>query len=265
MGYDVMSRPVVLITGAAKRAGREFALYFARHGYEVVVHHGASIDDAAETVELIGQEGGHACALRADLREAHAIERLLARVFERFGRLDLLVNNASVFWQDHFPDFSAAQLDESWSVNCRAPILLIQAFYECAKRTDTRGVAINVVDQKVRGNFHRDHFSYTVGKTALGHLTQMLAIATSPILRVNAVFPGLMLPSDNQTESDFEYASHEATPLKRIADPTDVAAAILLLASPAYNGFDFVVDAGQNLVRVEQDVLYTHRTPGQPD
>jgi len=89
----------------------------------------------------------------------------------------------------------------------------------------------------------------------------MLAIGADPVLRVNAAFPGLMLPSDDQTQADFEHASRQATPLRRIASPHDVAAAILLLSSPAYNGFDFVVDAGQNLVKVEQDVLYAHRTP----
>ncbi|MCM3060870.1 SDR family oxidoreductase, partial [Bacillus subtilis] len=98
-------------------------------------------------------------------------------------------------------------------------------------------------------------------KAALGNLTQMLALSSAPVLRVNAVFPGLMLPSDDQTQADFEHASRASTPLARIAGPDDVASAILLLTGNAYNGVDFVVDAGQNLIRVDQDVLYKHRSP----
>ena len=110
---------------------------------------------------------------------------------------------------------------------------------------------MNVVDQKIKENFHRDHFSYTVAKAALGNLTQMLALSSAPVLRVNAVFPGLMLPSDDQTQADFEHASRASTPLARIAGPDDVASAILMLTGNAYNGVDFVVDAGQNLIRVD--------------
>jgi pteridine reductase len=140
--------------------------------------------------------------------------------------------------------------------------LLTKAFYEKAKATNAQGVVINVVDQKVKGNFHKDHFCYTVGKAAIGNLTQMLAISAAPVLRVNAVFPGLMLPSDDQTLEDFEYAAKQATPLGQIATPQEMAGAIELLIGRAYNGFDFVIDGGQNLVRVAQDVLYEYRAPG---
>lgn len=173
----------------------------------------------------------------------------------------MLINNASVLWQDHFPGFDLAAFDQAWAVNCRAPILLTRAFYERARAAGTQGVVVNVVDQKIKENFHRDHFSYTVAKAALGNLTQMLALSAAPVLRVNAVFPGLMLPSDDQTQADFEHASRASTPLARIAGPNDVARAILLLTGAAYNGVDFVVDAGQNLIRVDQDVLYKHRSP----
>lgn len=228
--------PVVLVTGAARRAGRAFAEYFAAHGYRTAVHYDRSAD-AAQVAALIDQ------------------------VYARFGRLDVLVNNASVFWQDHFPSFDLAAFDQAWAVNCRAPILLTRAFYERARAAGAQGVVVNVVDQKIKENFHRDHFSYTVAKAALGNLTQMLALSASPVLRVNAVFPGLMLPSDDQTQADFEHASRASTPLARIAGPKDVASAILLLTGSAYNGVDFVVDAGQNLIRVDQDVLYKHRSP----
>ncbi|WP_323123220.1 SDR family oxidoreductase [Burkholderia alba] len=256
--------PVVLVTGAARRAGRAFARHFSARGYRTAIHYDRSADAAEATVRDIGAQGGDAIALQADLADADAVVRLVDAVYERFGRLDVLVNNASVFWQDHFPSFDLAAFDNAWAVNCRAPILLTRAYYERAKAAGAQGVVVNVVDQKIKENFHRDHFSYTVAKAALGNLTQMLALSASPVLRVNAVFPGLMLPSDDQTQADFEHASRASTPLGRIAGPDDVAGAILMLAGAAYNGVDFVVDAGQNLIRVDQDVLYKHRSPAGP-
>lgn len=260
---DLREAPVVLVTGAARRAGRAFARHFGARGYRVAVHYDRSAEAAAEAVGEIGTDGGEAIALQADLADAAACDALIAAVHARFGRLDVLVNNASVFWRDHFPGFDLAAFDSAWTVNCRAPILLARAFYERAKAAGRQGVVINVIDQKIKENFHRDHFSYTVAKAALGNLTQMLAMSAAPVLRVNAVFPGLMLPSDDQTEADFEHASRASTPLARIAGPEDVANAILLLTGSAYNGVDFVVDAGQNLIRVDQDVLYKHRSPAR--
>ncbi|PCE26350.1 dehydrogenase [Paraburkholderia acidicola] len=258
-----MSKKVALVTGAAHRTGKEIAQYLCQNGYETVIHFNTSHEDAESTVKEIVAAGGHAFALRADLAEEASIEKLIDDVYEHAGQLDLLVNNASVFWQEHFPDFATQDLDLAWKVNCRAPILLTRAFYRKAKEAGTTGVVVNVVDQKVKDNFNRDHFSYTVAKTALGNLTQMLAISAEPVLRVNAVFPGLMLRSDNQTDADFEYASRTANLLGRAANPRDLASAILLLTAPSFVGTDFVVDAGQNLIPVTQDVIYSHRSPGK--
>ncbi|CAN0627641.1 pteridine reductase [Burkholderia multivorans] len=257
--------PVVLVTGAARRAGRAFAEHFAAHGYRTAIHFDRSADAAHAAARAIAERGPDSVALQADLADATQIDALIDAVYAHFGRLDVLVNNASVFWQDHFPGFDLAALDTAWAVNCRAPILLARAFYERARDAGAQGVVVNVVDQKIKENFHRDHFSYTVAKAALGNLTQMLAMSAAPVLRVNAVFPGLMLPSDDQTDADFAHASHASTPLARVAGPDDVAQAILLLTGPAYNGVDFVVDAGQNLIRVDQDVLYKHRSPAGKD
>jgi pteridine reductase len=254
-------RKVILITGAAKRAGKIIAEYFSAKDNDVVIHHGNSNNEADGIVEKIKKQGKNAISLKANLANEVEIQQLINDTYKHFGKLDVLINCASFFAQDHFSNFSTEQLDQGWAVNCRAPILLTKHFYEKAKMMGAQGVVINIGDQKIKGNFHSDHFCYTVGKTAIGNLTQMLAISAAPILRVNAVFPGLMLPSDDQTLEDFEYAAKHATPLGRIATPDDVAGAIELLFSPAYNGFDFIVDAGQNLVRVTQDVLYEHRAP----
>ncbi len=261
------SDPVVLVTGAAKRVGHTVAMHFAARGYRVVVHYGQSRDEADASVALIHARHGEAIAVPADLCDATQIDSLVQAAYTHFGRLDVLVNCASVFPDDHLDNFDVAGFDHAWAVNGRAPILLTRAFYDRAKAARSAGssqavgVVINVVDQKVRDNFHRDHFSYTVGKTAIGGLTTMLAKSAAPVLRVNAVYPGLMLPSGDQTLADFDYAQRRATPLQRIATPDDLAEAVLLLTGSAYNGTDWIVDGGQNLVKVSRDVVFVHRDP----
>lgn len=256
-----MNNRVVLITGAAKRAGRAFAEYFSERGAAVIVHYSTSAADASELIQAIRRRGGQAMAIRADLRDASQVKQLVSSAFQAFGRLDVLVNNASIFDRDTFPDFAAENLDAAWQVNYRAPILAARSYYDLAKHAGTIGVVVNVVDQKVTGAFHRDHFTYTAGKAGLGNMTKMLAISAWPILRVNAVYPGLMLESDDQTSEDFAYAREHATPLGVIATPNDVAEAIDLLTGPAYNGVDFIVDGGQHLIRRTRDVLYEYRAP----
>lgn len=258
-----MVRRVVLITGAAKRVGRTLAERFADDGYRVVVHYGTSADDARETIDALARRGVEAHALHADLGDAAQLDALVAGAYARFGRLDVLINSASVFPDDRLEDFSVETFDHAWAVNGRAPLLLTRAFHARAKALGHTGVVVNVVDQKVRDNFHRDHFSYTVGKTAIGHLTAMLAKSAAPVLRVNAVYPGLMLPSGDQSAADFAYAERHATPLHRVATPRDLADAVVLLTGPAYNGTDWVVDGGQNLVPVERDVVFTYRSPAE--
>jgi pteridine reductase len=256
-----MNKRIVLVTGAAKRLGRTILERFAQDGYDVVVHYGNSKQDALNTVAAVEHIGREAIALKADLSCPDELTQMVARVYERFGRLDALVNCAGTFFPDHLSDFKLGDLEMAWQINCRAPILLTQAYYNQAKAHNQQGVVVNVVDQKVRGNFHPDDFSYTVSKVALGYLTPMLAVSSMSVLRVNAVYPGLISQSGDQTLEDFEHASKKSTPLGYIATPKDVADAVLLLTLPSFNGTDFMIDAGQNMVRVEHDVIALHRAP----
>ncbi|QRX81904.1 SDR family oxidoreductase [Glaciimonas sp. PAMC28666] len=256
-----MTQPVVLITGAAKRVGRVIAEHFAQAGYAVVVHYGNSEAEALETVASMEAAGHRAISHRADLAIPSELSAMILATYARFGRLDVLVNCAAIFFPDTLADFSLEDLERSWQINCRAPLLLTQAFYQQARQRDQRGVVVNVVDQKVRANFHPEDFSYTVAKAALGNMTAMLAISGGSVLRVNALYPGLMTPSGDQTQADFEYSSERSTPLGYVAPLSEIAEAILLLTRPSFNGTEFVVDAGQNLVRVDRDVVNLYRSP----
>lgn len=261
MKMEMTYIPVVIVTGGAKRAGLAIATEYARRGYRVALQFRTSKQDALNAVESIRQLGGDVNAYYADLNVESDIFELVASVAKDFGRIDVIVNNASVFYQDKLPDFSIEALDEAWRVNCRAPILLTRAFYDHAKAAGTVGAVINIVDQKVKNNFHADHFSYTVAKTAIGHLTSMLAVSCMPVLRVNAIFPGLMLPSDDQTQADFEYAAKVSNPLGYAATVQDLAEAAVELSNARYCGTELMLDAGQNMIRVDQDVIYKYKDP----
>lgn len=257
-----MSRPVALVTGSSKRTGRVIAEKFAARGYDLLIHYHTSASDAKETVGALTAAGGRAVAFQADLASSEQIRALIAAAYDAYGRLDVLINCASVYFPDQFGDFSVDQLDQAWQINCRAPILLSQAFYQMAKARQHTGVVVNVVDQKVRDNFHPEDFSYTVGKVGLGYMTKMLAVSAFDTLRVNAVYPGLMSQSADQTPEDFAYASKKSTPLGYVAGPQELADAVVMLATvKSFVGCDLVLDAGQNLVPVSQDVIGLYRAP----
>lgn len=255
-----MNQRVALVTGAGKRVGRAVAERFAKAGYDVIVHYSTSESDAADVAASIKSLGRKAVTIRANLQSTDEIAALIARAYAEFGQLDVLVNNAAIFFPDHLSDFSVSNLNRAWEVNCRAPILLTQAFYNAAKARNQTGVVINIIDQKVRDNFHPDDFSYTCSKVAIGNMTKMLAVSALDVLRVNAIYPGLMMQSGDQTPEDFEHASKHATLLGYVAGPNDVADAVVMLTLPSINGVDFVVDAGQNLLPVPHDVISLYRS-----
>lgn len=257
-----MSQPVALVTGGSKRTGRVIAEKFAARGYNIVVHYHTSRADADGAVAALTAAGCRAVAIRADLGDAAQIRALIDGAYEEFGRLDVLVNCASAYFPDNLIDFEVDNLDLAWRINCRAPILLTQAFYQQAKARGQTGAVVNIVDQKVRDNFHPDDFSYTVGKVGIGYMTKMLAVSAIDVLRVNAVYPGLMSQSGDQTPEDFAYASKVSNLLGYVAGPEDVADAVVLLATvKSFVGTDFVIDAGQNHIPVTHDVVTLHRAP----
>ena len=236
----------VLVTGAAKRLGRVIALDFARRGWRVGVHYHASAAEASALVTEIEDMAGRAVAFEGDLARSETLAPLIAACADRLGPPTCLVNNAACFDWD-----SIATLDgESWQshldVNLRAPIFLTQAFAKQLPQ-DATGNVINVIDQKVL-RLDPQFFSYTVAKSALWAATRMLAQALTPRIRVNAVAPGPVLPSETQDQISFEREAR-ATLLKRPVDADDVTAAIrFLLDTPSVTGQMIALDSGQHLV-----------------
>ena len=252
------SAPVVLVTGAAKRLGREIALALAAGGWRVAVHYRSSEQAAIETVAACARIQGDAALFNADLGNEMAVNALLPAVIARFGQIDAVVNSASTFEQDDAATLSFASLERHLRSNTAAPILLAQALHaHLASRNAkgeslVRGAVVNLLDQKL-WNQNPDFLSYTLSKAALEAANTMLAMALAPLVRVVGVAPGLTLTSHLLSEAQFAEL-HKLSPLGRSSTPADVAATVkFALENQSITGTTLLVDGGQHLMKFERD------------
>ena len=244
------ARPVVLVTGAARRLGRAIALHLAATGWDLAVHYRGSEADALQTARDAGALGARAETFAADLADEAQCAALLPAVQARFGRIDAVVNNASLFEYDTVADFTYAAMDRHWRANTAPAIVLARALHAAGG-----GAVVNLLDQKL-WNPNPDHLSYTLSKAALEAATTLLAQALAPRTRVCGVAPGVTLVSGPMGTAEFERA-HRLTPLERSSTPEDIARAVaFLLASPAITGTTLLVDGGQHLQVQPRDVLF---------
>jgi NAD(P)-dependent dehydrogenase (short-subunit alcohol dehydrogenase family) len=235
----------VLITGAARRIGAAIASDFADNGWKVAVHYQSSKKEAFNLVENINESGGNAIAIYADLEKEDQAQYLIDEATQKLGTLTCLVNNASVF---EFDSIDTATID-SWQhhlkTNLQAPFFLIQQFSKLLP-TDMNGNVINLIDQRV-WNLTPHFTSYTISKVGLWALTQSLALALAPRIRVNGVGPGPALPSPRQTNKQFKEQCVN-TPLNRGTTPEEICQAVkFILSSPSMTGQMIALDGGQHL------------------
>jgi len=254
----------VLVTGAAKRLGREIAIEFARQGWDVAAHYGQSEADAQDTVAHIQGLGRHSHAFQADLANEADIAGLFKDVTKQFQGLHCLVNSASIFEFDRANSenpLSQKSLQDHMQINLAAPILLSQLMFEFQKTKaikmdgDSLPSVIQLLDQKLI-NLNPDYLSYTLSKAALLTSVEMLALDFAPHLRVVGLAPGISLPSGDQTHEGFASA-HQMTPLGRSSTPLDIAkAAVFLAQANAITGTTLYVDGGQHLLPSTRDVMF---------
>ena len=255
MSKPLPPRPLALVTGGARRIGRAIALELAAHGWDLALHCRHSHDEAEATTAEATALGAATEVFVADLADAQACEALVPAVLLRCGRLDAVVNNASLFEYDDVAGFTVGAMDRHWRTNTAAPILLARALHEHLAQRGATGCVVNLLDQKLT-HPHPDHLSYTLSKAALEAAGTMLAQALAPVLRVCGVAPGVTLPSGPMSGEQFA-AAHRLTPLGRSSTPEDVAGAVrFLLESPAITGTTLLVDGGQHLSGQRRDVLF---------
>lgn len=234
-----------LITGAAHRIGRAIALALVKDGWSVALHYHRSHEAAFALLDDIVAVGGQGVALQADLAKEDDVLTLVPAAVEALGPLGLLVNNASLFEPDTALTVTRSSWDAHLETNLRAPFVLIQAF-AAQLPEDSNGAVVNLIDQRV-WNLTPHFTTYTLSKAALWTLTQTLALALAPRIRVNAIGPGPTLPSPRQTIPQFEQQCAEM-PLKRGTTPEEIAEALrFILAAPAMTGQLIALDGGQHL------------------
>jgi NAD(P)-dependent dehydrogenase (short-subunit alcohol dehydrogenase family) len=252
-----------LVTGGAKRIGREIALCLAKRGADVAVHYSSSQDDAAETVAAITALGRKAVMVQADLLDETAVIGLVAQAAAALGGpLTVLVNNASIFEYDTVQTATKQSWERAMGSNLRAPFLLTQAFAAQAPQAvlDENGeplaqsLIVNMIDQRV-WKPTPEFMSYSLAKMALWALTRTAAQGLAPHVRVNGIGPGPTVQGVRQSDSHFA-RQRASTILGRGANPADVTAALgFFLDSPSVTGQMIAVDGGQHLAWATPDVL----------
>jgi NAD(P)-dependent dehydrogenase (short-subunit alcohol dehydrogenase family) len=236
---------VALVTGSARRVGRGIMLGFARAGAHVVIHHSRSDDDAATAAEEAKALGVETLVVKADLSQYDEAAWLFEAVKDKFGRLDVLVNSASVFEQKDFLDIPPDEWDTVMNVNLRAPFWCTQFAGRIMREAGIAGAVINIADNSgLRPWSARPHHS--ISKAGLIMLTEVSARALAAYqIRVNCIVLGPVLPSPGQDEA--AWANVEARlPLKRSGDPDDAARAAVFLATNDFiTGAVLRVDGGE--------------------
>ena len=252
-----------LVTGGAKRIGREIALYLARRGFDVAVHYASSAAEAEETAAAIRALGRRAALLPADLLDEEALAALVPAAAQALGGpLTLLVNNASIFEYDTIRSATRRSWDRAMGSNLRAPFVLTQAFAAQAPKAVqddqgeplARALVVNMIDQRV-WKPTPEFMSYSLAKMGLWALTRSAAQGLAPDIRVNGIGPGPTVQGVRQSDQHFA-RQRAATILGRGAGPADVTAALgFFLDSPAVTGQMIAVDGGQHLAWATPDVL----------
>jgi pteridine reductase len=231
---------LALVTGAAHRLGKAFALTLARLGYDIVLHYHSSSEEALQTRLEIESLSRNVFLAQADLTQPSEIQSLISNI----GHLEVLINSAAFMPSGSVDALTLENWDVALDLNLRAPFLLAQA---CASRMTDGGLIVNITDVGAQKAWSR-YPSYTVSKAALESLTKILARALAPKIRVNAIAPGFVLQSDIVPAEEWERLIGRI-PLKRPARTEEITSALEFLIQNQYvTGQTIVVDGGYSLI-----------------
>jgi len=249
MGAELEDK-VALVTGGAARIGAQICRTLANAGAIVAIHCHRSLAAAEDLVEEIEAAGGESFVVRGDLSEEEDRVALIDSVIERAGRLDILVNNASIFEKIPLDEMTSDAAQMMWRVNAEAPLMLIQhaAPHLRFEGKGDPGSVINMIDNSSGRNDWPELSHYCASKAALLSMTRSLAQELAPSIRVNAVGPGAILFQDWESE-DRRSAVLSSIPMGRQGDTEEIAETVLFLAAgPSYiTGQIIDVDGGWSL------------------
>jgi NAD(P)-dependent dehydrogenase (short-subunit alcohol dehydrogenase family) len=239
-----MTQSLALVTGGAQRLGKAFALTLANMGYSIALHYHRSQGAAQQVKAELEALGVQVHLLQADLSQPDQIQRLFSELDSVHFPLSLLVNSAALMPVGNPRDLDLLDWDSALDLNLRAPFLLSQ---HAAKRMTSGGLIVNISDVGAQKSWSR-YPSYAVSKAGLESLTRLLARSFAPTIRVNAISPGLVLPSDVVTPEKWNQLV-ERLPLKRAARLDEITSALEFLIKNEYiTGQTIVVDGGYSLI-----------------
>lgn len=234
----------ILITGAARRIGRHLALTAAEAGADIIIHHGHSPDEAEDTCSEIQKLGGKGHIIQADLNDPAQIDTLLSFI-EQFPDLYGLVNNAAIFGDDTWESTTLAEWNQHLQINLSAPFQLSQGIAKLLLPARS-GRIINILDWRALRP-GTDHFAYTISKAGLAALTRSLAASLAPLIPVNGIALGAILPPSGGGDTE---GILDRIPMNRWADLHEVGSTLLfLLSGPSYITGEIIhIDGGRHLV-----------------
>jgi len=235
---------VVLVTGGAKRIGREICLYLSSCGFDIVIHHSNSDVESVQLAEKIQKFGQKAFIIKSDFSNLVNLETDLARIPDDL-EINYLINNAAIFESQTFQDTTLVDWDRHLSVNLTAPFLVSQWFVKRLS-PDAHAKIINILDWRAFRP-QTDHFPYTISKAALAAMTKALALSLAPLVSVNGIAFGAILPPSDGTPPE---KMLNAVPFGRTATMDEVCKTVqFLLQGPDYITGEFIhLDGGRHLV-----------------
>ncbi len=236
--------PLAVVTGAAHRLGKAFALSLARQGYAILLHFNGSADKVPEAVIELQSFGVPVLPLQADLTTSAGITSLFSFVDSLPHGLRVLVNSAAIMPRGDIQSLTVEQWDEVMNLNLRTPFLMSQ---QAAKRMQAGGLIVNISDAGSIKTW-TGYPTYSISKTALEKLTRILAKFLAPAIRVNAIAPGLVMPSGDLDNREWQELV-ERLPLKRPTTTEEITFALeYLLKNASVTGQTIVVDGGYSLI-----------------
>jgi NAD(P)-dependent dehydrogenase (short-subunit alcohol dehydrogenase family) len=240
-----MKNKNLLITGGATRIGKEIAIHFSKKGWNIAIHYFKSSAEAEILKKKIEKNLVKVALIKADLRNAKQVEKIIPNAKKKLGTINCLINNAALFEKDDIADFNIKGWNDHLNINLLAPTILIKEFARQAQNKYTSNI-INIVDQRVF-NLTPFFMSYTLSKSALYTLTKTMAMRLAPSIKVNGIAPGPTIKNKRQTNEHFVKQA-KSTLLKKSVGIQDICDTVeFLIKNDSITGEVIAVDSGQNL------------------
>lgn len=236
-----------LITGGAKRIGREIALSLAKMGYDLVIHYNNSVIEVKDLQKQIEKLGVDCSLIKADLLDKSQVNKMVLQL-KKIKNWNLLINNASIFNQSNFLESDVEELEKNFIIHLKIPAILSKALAQNCQQNQLSGNIINLIDKNIT-RYETKYFDYLLSKKSLAEFTKMLALQLAPQVRVNGIAPGFILNSVDGKTSDAEVKKLlTKIPLQKKASDGDIANGVkYLLESNFVTGEVLFIDGGASL------------------